>query len=191
MRTLADLIGYALEGAPHDTNKAEDLLQFFCDAVEANKVPDEAILKYLAGCFRLVLDGKPPADALSLSGSKGKRRRRTLERKDQRNFDIARAVVGHMAAGMKRNDAIEHVTAAHNVSTAVAKRAYETYRATIHAQRDFDLAHDVEEHMKRGKTREDAIKSVAAEQNVSVSVVKGAYEKQARAQETYRVDNEA
>jgi hypothetical protein len=133
MRTIKQLIAYAVERAPHERDKAEDVLRFLCDAVDSGKAPDEAILKYLAERFRLILSGTPPDVALNLHGSRGQRTARTLARIDEQHFDLAYAVVTRMEKGMKRDDAFADVAVAEGASVAIVKRAYETYGAAIRA----------------------------------------------------------
>ena len=41
----ADLIAHALARAAREPDKAEEVLAFFCDAVESNRVPDHRILR--------------------------------------------------------------------------------------------------------------------------------------------------
>jgi hypothetical protein len=133
MRTLEQLIAYALERAPHEQDKAEDVLQFFCNAVEGDKIPDKAILEYLAERFRLILSGTSPNVALYLRGLRGKRKTATLEKIDEHNFDLAYAVVSRMEGGMKRDDAFADVAVTEGASVATVKRAYETYGAGLRA----------------------------------------------------------
>jgi len=138
MPTLEQLIAYAVSRAPHEKNKAENVLNFFCNAVESGKTPDEAILKYLAECFRRILsyDNTPPHLALNLRGSRGQRKERTLARRDERNFDLAYTVERRMDDdGMKRDDAIVDVAFAEGSSVSTVKDAYETYGAGIRAYR--------------------------------------------------------
>ena len=59
MRSRSDMIAYALARAPSDSDKAEDVLSFFCDAVENGEPPDPRILAYLAERFRLMVGGRP------------------------------------------------------------------------------------------------------------------------------------
>jgi hypothetical protein len=128
IRSKSDLIGYALEHASSDPDKAEDVLQFFCEAIERGDVPDREILEYLATCFCQILSGETASDALSLTRTKGKRRRRTLERQDERHFDLALAVARCMKEGIARDDAFEHVSAQCGAGISTVRRAYDEFR---------------------------------------------------------------
>lgn len=131
IRNKEDLIAYALANARSNPDTAENVLEFFCDAVERGEIPKGPILEYLAKCFRQIVSGDEPAVALNLARAKGKRRLRTLERIDERNIGLACAVVRRMNAGEKRDDAIENVAANEGSSSAVVKRAYEAYRQLV------------------------------------------------------------
>ena len=155
MRSRSDMIAYALARAPSDSDKAEDVLSFFCDAVENGEPPDPRILAYLAEQFRLMVGGRPveqkpvtpdnkpgnpekrgiggtpAAEALGLLRKRGRRRGRTLERVDERDTALARAVIrlmGRSEGRMLRDDAFEHVAGETGASVAVVKRAYEEHR---------------------------------------------------------------
>jgi hypothetical protein len=129
---VKDLIGHALKKASQSPDHAEDVLQFFCDEVDKGSVPDKRILRYLRECFRQILDGGPPSDALHLLRNKrGQRRRRTLEKIDERNFDLALAVARQMKADVSRDDAFEEVAATSGSSVAVVKKAYEDFRRFV------------------------------------------------------------
>ena len=98
--TKDEMIAYVLMHASRDPDKAEDVLAFFCDAVESNEFSDGGILTYLAKRFRQVLEGVPAAEALGLSREKGQRRARTYQRIDERDTSLARSVLRLMDEGV-------------------------------------------------------------------------------------------
>lgn len=113
------------------------MLEFFCDAVDRNDGwPDRVILTYLAQCFRHILDGRPPNEALNLgSRPRGQRRRRTLETKDETDIELARAVVRRMNHGDEREAAIGAVADDANASSSRTRKAYETYAGLVRRSR--------------------------------------------------------
>ena len=131
MKTKAERIGYALAGSATDPDKAENVLAFYCDAIESNEYPDPQLLQFVAKAFRAILDGKHPSDALGLTRRQGQRRQRTLKKVDQRDFQVAHAVARRMKAGEKRGDAILSVAAEWGSSEATVKRAYELHGRTV------------------------------------------------------------
>jgi hypothetical protein len=131
MKTKAALIDYALAKAATDPDKAEDVLAFFCDAVENYEYPDRRILEHFAKAFRAILAGENASDALGLTRRQGQRRERTLQQADERNFDLALAVARRMKADEKRDDAIEAVAKEKGSGEATVKRAYELHRRTV------------------------------------------------------------
>lgn len=137
MKSKRDLVEYALKRAPQSPDHAEDVLKFFCDAVDRNDGwPDRVILTYLAQCFRHILDGRPPNEALNLgSRPRGQRRRRTLETKDETDIKLARAVVRRMNHGDEREAAIGAVADDANASSSRTRKAYETYAGLVRRSR--------------------------------------------------------
>jgi len=133
MKTKAERIGYALAGSATDPDKAENVLAFYCDAIESNEYPDPQLLQYVAKAFRAILDGENPSDALGLTRRKGQRRKRTLEQADQRDFQLARAVARRMKClDEKKDDAIAAVVAQEGWSEATVTRAYDTFWRIAH-----------------------------------------------------------
>ena len=127
-----DLVRHALKHAPESVDHAEDVLQFFCEAVEFDHPPDRRILEYLARSFRLILDGSNADAALGLKGRpKGQRRRRTSEAKLDKDLELARAVARRMRHGESRDDAIEAVATEAGASAARTKKAYDALRDLV------------------------------------------------------------
>ena len=131
MKTWDEMIDYALANAETDPDKAENVLAFYCDAIESNEHPDRRIEEYVAKAFRAILDGVNPSKALGLTRRQGQRRQRTLQKVDQRDFQLAHAVRRRMKAGEKRDDAIAAVAMQFGCSDATAKHAYELHRRTV------------------------------------------------------------
>lgn len=130
---MKELISHALKYAPTQPDKAEDVLQFFCEALKKGDVPDREILEYLAGCFQRIISGDDPSVALGLRLTRGQRRRRTLELIDERDVDLALAVARCMKAGTERTAAFLTVAEKCAASYATVKRAYETFGQTVNA----------------------------------------------------------
>lgn len=135
-----DLIAHALKLAPESADHAEEVLEFFCDDVARTATDiadvDPRILSYLATCFRRILDGYDPKEALNLDHrDEGKRRERTDEATALRNFRMARSVVRRMRHGQLRDEAYLDVAEEYGFSDSTVKKAYELYGQKIREQR--------------------------------------------------------
>ena len=107
--SMADLVGYALERASSDPDKAEDVLKFYCHAVKFGGIPDQRVMDYLAKCFDRILEGTPADVALGLVRAKGQRSQRFHEKNDEEDYDLARLVWRLKKKGVLLPEAIERV----------------------------------------------------------------------------------
>ncbi len=122
------MIEHFIKRAPESADRAEDVLEMFCDAVDGGVAPNRRILDYLAGCFRKVLKGCDAAKVLNLKQrSAGQRRARTLNKNDERNIDLTRAVIRHMKHDMTKVKAIEAVAESKGVGSYTVKAAYDEF----------------------------------------------------------------
>jgi hypothetical protein len=131
-----DLIAYALKLAPESADHAEDVLEFFCEGVERmatdTAYPDPRILNYLATCSRRILDGVEPKEALNLDmRAEGQRRRRTYEKLDERDIDIALSVARRMRHGQSREDAFYAAAEQFGVKRGTVRNAHDKYGKNI------------------------------------------------------------
>jgi hypothetical protein len=131
-----DLAGYALSRAPMSADHAEDVLEFFCDDVDNlafdGPGPDRRILLYLANCFRDILAGVDPKEALNLDKrAEGQRRRRTLEKIGERDLKMAIDVARRMHHGQLREDAFAVVAEHFGMKRSAVRNAYEEYSKAI------------------------------------------------------------
>lgn len=133
--SMADLIGYALDRASSDPDKAEDVLKFYCHAITRGGLPDQRVLEYLAGCLQSILDGTPADVALGLVRAKGQRSQRFYEKNDEEDYALARSV-GALMKDVGRDEAIERVAEANGIPEGRVKKAWDAFGRAVRNRGD-------------------------------------------------------
>lgn len=136
---------------PGSTPKGAEMMDRFCVALEAGRIPDNETLVYFLKAFREIKSGAPPKKALELERSRGRKEPYSAIECGPR-IEIAGAVVDCMTGGMSYERSVVCVAEKYRISGKTVQRHYATYRDFVREARKINKAFlDIAKTIEQGK----------------------------------------
>lgn len=110
-----------------DQDAIKSLMEFYCEAVERDSVPDRAVLAYFASAFREILEDTEIGKPLQFPRKQG----RPGGDNEERDFLIAMTVVVLMQDGKTKDEAHESVSEVWIVSESTVNRAWLAWKDMV------------------------------------------------------------